>query len=67
MRKLSTTQMKALGQMKDGKKHCAYTLRCSLATLDALANKGFLCQGGNMLGCMWTPRTSKMFYLRDMR
>lgn len=67
MRKLSAIQLKVLEQLRGGKKYCAFILGCSLATLEALTNRGFLCQDGDMLGSMWTPRVSKMFYLRNMR
>jgi len=54
--KLSKTQKNVLKRMTLGQWYNAYTLQCSLATLEALRRKGFV-EEELVAGSFFSPRT----------
>lgn len=56
---MSKTQMKALAAMSETEWRCAYTLRCSMATLASLVKRGLAeKRGEGNVGAFFTPRTT---------
>jgi len=58
--KLSATQQRAYNKLKKhGGWECSYTLRESMATLNALVKKGLaVSRGHGRLGAFWSPQTT---------
>lgn len=54
------TQSKVLNQMDPNKWYSAYDLQCSIATLQALWQKGFVRQK-TILGAIFSPRVNVTF------
>lgn len=58
MAKLSKTQKEVLARMKPGQLYSAYELKCSTATLVALAGKRkVICVNPGALGHLFSPQT----------
>lgn len=60
--KLSKAQQACLDKMEMGKRYCAYDLKVSLATLEALVKIGILNSHTGGLGSLFSPRTARYFW-----
>lgn len=58
--KLSLTQKKVLTKMERGKWHSSYNLGCSISTLEALHDKGYVHRKSG-LGSTFSPTTDIEF------
>jgi len=63
--KLSKTQRKVMDKMEYDKWYSAYDLRCSVATLNALGNKGIV-ETKRLLGSYYFPRTNIEYRLKTI-
>jgi len=63
--KTTKAQNKVLEKMTVGHWYSAYVLQCSIATLNALAKKKIVERSGGAVGCMFCPRTSTQFKLKE--
>jgi len=59
--KLSKVQQRTLDKMEKGKWYSAYGLQASLATLEALLNKGIIVRSKMRPGDMFFPRVNIKF------
>ena len=57
---LTKTQQRVLFHMKKGEWHSAYSLQTSIATLNALCNKGYL-ERKRGVGSIFSPRNEIQF------
>lgn len=58
--RLSRAQTRVLNQMEPNKWYSAYTLQCSVATLEAMRRKGFV-RMKMRLGALFSPRVNILF------
>lgn len=66
MRNLSQNQIKAFDKMAEGGWHCAYSLQTSMATLNALVNRGLIIRR-TPVGSLFFPRTEVMYHIAKER
>lgn len=59
--RMTTTQRVIYARMHPGAKYSAYDLGCSLATLDAMARKGYIRRSAG-LGALAFPRNSILYW-----
>ena len=63
-RKLSPKMREALERLSKDEWRCAYTLQVSMQTLEALWRRGFVLRRSQVMGSMFSPRTTAEWKLK---